>query len=374
MGIRFLQTGDWQLGMRRAYLSVEAQARYDQARLDAVAAIGRVAEEVGATFVLVCGDTFDSNLVDVQTAGRVLEVMRGCGVPWYLLPGNHDPLSAATVYDSPNFTARKPPNVHVLRDSQPVEVAPNVELVPAPWHTKHPLTDLLADACSDLAPALGVLRIGVAHGCVDQLSADPDNPALIDWRAAEQFIAEERLHYVALGDRHSLTEVGSTRRIWYAGTPEATDFDEVRPGQVLEVELDDGSCRSTPHTVGSWAFARQTFHLGDDDLEALGDWLGTFTDKTRTIVRITVVGQLSVRGMARLDALLAENANLFACIDLVERPSDLVVLPDSVDFDDLGFSGFADSTLRDLSEQSRAGNVEAADALGLLYRLTRGST
>ena len=45
------------------------------------------------------------------------------------------------------------------------------------------------------------------------------------------------MHYVALGDRHSTTEVGGTGRIWYSGAPEPTAYDEIDPGNVLIVDL-----------------------------------------------------------------------------------------------------------------------------------------
>lgn len=35
--VRFLHTADWQLGMTRHYLAGEAEARFRQARIDAIA-------------------------------------------------------------------------------------------------------------------------------------------------------------------------------------------------------------------------------------------------------------------------------------------------------------------------------------------------
>ena len=41
--MRFLHTSDWQLGITRRFLGTDAQARFAQARLDAVRALGRIA-------------------------------------------------------------------------------------------------------------------------------------------------------------------------------------------------------------------------------------------------------------------------------------------------------------------------------------------
>lgn len=48
-----------------------------------------------------------------------------------------------------------------------------------------------------------------------------------------------KLHFVALGDRHSLTSVGNTNRIWYSGTPESTDFRELQSGYENVVDFNE---------------------------------------------------------------------------------------------------------------------------------------
>ena len=48
--VRFIHTADWQLGMTRHFLSAQSQPRFTDARLDAIAAIGRLA--LDADFVI----------------------------------------------------------------------------------------------------------------------------------------------------------------------------------------------------------------------------------------------------------------------------------------------------------------------------------
>lgn len=130
--MRFIATGDWQLGMTAHYLSEEARPRFHRARLDAVARIGALAVEEGAEFVLVCGDVFETNQLDRAIIARTFEVLNAFTVPIVLLPGNHDPLDAASIYDSPAFSSRVPAHVHVLRNSDPFTVVPGVEIIGAP--------------------------------------------------------------------------------------------------------------------------------------------------------------------------------------------------------------------------------------------------
>lgn len=374
--VKFIHTADWQLGMTRHFLNDEAQARFSGARIDVIRRIGALAVEEGCEFVVVCGDVFETNQVSRQIVMRALGAMAATpGVTFYLLPGNHDPLDAASVYRSPTFSKHRSANVVVLEDSEPVEVAPGVELVAAPWFNKHPLADLVASACEGLE-LTGAIRIVAGHGALDTFSPDPNDPALISVTGLEEHLAAGTIHYVALGDRHSTTEVGRTERIWYAGAPEPTDYNETDPGNVVVVELDAAELRVRVETVGAWRFVRRTWELtGDRDIDHLAEWLGDLENMERTIVKLALVGQVSLAQKARLESLLDHHADLFAALETWERRSDLVVLPDDTDLDDLGLSGFAAEVLDDLREPATAGDegraVVAQDALALLHRLAR---
>ena len=106
--VRFIHTADLQLGMTRYFLDADAQARYAQARIDALTSIGVMAAAEDAEFVVVAGDVFETNRVRPRTVGRALEAMATIPVRVFLLPGNHDPLDAATVYRSPPSLAPCP--------------------------------------------------------------------------------------------------------------------------------------------------------------------------------------------------------------------------------------------------------------------------
>lgn len=374
--MRFLHTADWQLGMTRHFLSADAQARFTDARLEAVRALGRTAVAEQCEFILVCGDVFESNLLSPQVVGRVLEALRSIPLPVYLLPGNHDPADAASIYDSHEFVSRRPENVHVLSERGPHQVAPRLELIAAPWDSKHPLTDLAGELCRAVGPVeSGVVRVLAAHGAVDTLSPDGANPAVIKLGTLLEALGDGRLHYVALGDRHSLTDVGGHGTVWYPGAPEVTDFDESEPGHVLVVDIDQGGVHVTPHRVGNWRFVRETRPLnGARDIEALSAWLDRQADKDRTVLKLGFEGTVTVRDKAELDELLDRFTPLFAAVQAWERRTDLVVTPDESDFGDLALSGFAASALEELKETAvngRTGAEAAQNALGLLYRLVR---
>ncbi|ORW02453.1 metallophosphoesterase family protein [Mycobacterium kyorinense] len=377
--MRFIHTADWQLGMTRHFLAGEAQPRYSAARRDAVAGLGSLAAEVGAEFVVVAGDVFEHNQLAPQVISQSLEAMRAIGIPVYLLPGNHDPLDASSVYTSALFEAECPDNVVVLDRAGVHQVRPGLQLVAAPWRSKSPTTDLVAEVLDGLSADQGVTRVLVAHGGVDVLDPDPTNPALIRLAAAQDALGRGAIHYVALGDKHSVTEVDA--RVWYSGSPEVTNFDDIEPdpGHVLVVDVDEADPRRPvtveARRVGRWRFLTLRRHVDNNrDIADLDLNLDQITDKDRTVVRLALVGSLTVTDRAALDACLDRYSRLFAWLGTWDRHTDLAVIPGDGEFDDLGIGGFAAAAVDELVAAARAGDAEAADdaqaALALLLRLT----
>ena len=369
---RFLHTSDWQLGMTRHFFSEGVQERFAQSRFDAIRELGRIAEEEDCKFMVVCGDVFESNLVDRKTVSRAIEALKDVHVPVYLLPGNHDPLNAASVYRSMIFLERKPPHVHVIEDTTPIRVDEDIEIVGIPWTSKRPLQDLVALTTGKLEPIVDTLRVCVAHGMVDSLSPDLDDPALISLRSTETAISQNKIHYLALGDRHSLTKVGGSGRIWYAGTPEQTDYNEVKPGFALVVTINEEGVTTKEVNVGRWKFIeREQIDLNTkEDIEALRGWLENLEDKERTVVKLRLVGALSLSFHSQLEELISHVQEILGAIET--RMNNLVVIPEDADFMDLGFSGFASNTverLRSNVEESGPDSIISRDALSLLVRL-----
>lgn len=370
--IRFLHTGDWQLGMTRHFFSEGVQERFAQSRFDAIRELGRIAEQEDCRFIVVCGDVFESNLVDRKTISRALEALKNVPVPVYLLPGNHDPLNAASVYHGTTFPGQKLTHVHVIEGTTPIRVDEGVEIVGIPWTSKRPMQDLVALTTGKLEPVVDALRICVAHGMVDSLSPNPDEPALISLHAAEEAISRNKIQYLALGDRHSLTEVGDSGRIWYAGTPEPTDYNEVKPGFALVTTLEEGDITTKEVHTGRWKFIeRKRVDLNTkEDIEALRGWLEKLEDKEQTVVKLHLVGTLSLALHGELESLLFHVQEILAAVET--RTNDLVIIPEDADFIDLGFSGFADCTverLRSNVEESGLNSIASRDALALLVRL-----
>jgi DNA repair exonuclease SbcCD nuclease subunit len=217
-----------------------------------------------------------------------------------------------------------------------------------------------------------VLRVAVAHGQVDILSPDVSRPEIIDLARVEDAIQSGKYHYLGLGDRHSVTEIGSTGRVRYSGAPVATAFDEVDPNKALLVELEDnGKCTAEPLDVSSWSFVAEQFDMnGVEDLEKFEKWLSERPNKECTAVKVGFQGSINLATAATLDELMESKAALFASLRRRERTTDLAVVPDELDQDSVSLSGYARDTWDELIENAKNDDSAAQDALRLFYRLS----
>jgi DNA repair exonuclease SbcCD nuclease subunit len=365
--VTFLHTADWQLGMVRRFLGPDGQARFAQARLDAVASIGRIAEQTGAKFVVVAGDVFEHNQVERQTILRATEALKRIPVPVLMLPGNHDALEPGSLWTSPQWHAHVPAHVTVLTDSTPYEVVPGVEVVGVPWRSRRPLTDPVASGYADL-PGTDRFRVLVGHGQFDELNGGLNDVPPIDVDGLERAIADSRLHYVALGDRHSTTRVRD--RIWYSGAPEVTSTEETDAGNVLAVTLTDGRCEVEKYRTGNWHMIERRAEVdGEESLHTLENWFADLPDKERTYIRLCLTGSLSLPLLSRLDALVDAEGEVFASVERCAKHWAVRPTPVDADFDDLALSGPARAALDELRAAVAGGDDEAAAALALMHRL-----
>src|SRR3989339_992095 len=368
--MRFLHPSDWQLGITRRFLSEEAQARYTQARFDAIRTIGRIAREKQCQFMLVCGDSFESNQVDRKTVARAIEALKEVSVPVYLLPGNHDPLNAASVYRSSTFLEKKPAHVHIIESAAPVQVGDRCELAGAPWLSKRPNGNPILDLLNALPPAGGIKRICAGHGIIDTFTPDKEAENVIAAARLETAISEGKVHFIALGDRHSRTKVGYGGRNWYSGTPETTDFREDHSGFCQIVNMDDAAVTTEEVKIGQWSFIEERVDLNTEaDVESLRKRLEDIPNRERSVVKLVLSGSLTLclHGVLQSHILTAQDVLAGSVINA----DNLLVIPQDTDFTDLGFSGFAEATVKRLREKIDRGGTEGAVARSAFMLLLR---
>lgn len=339
---RFIHTSDLHLGKRFGNFAGDLPGRLREARH---AVLGRLAEHAraqGAAAVLLAGDTFDTETPAADVRRQALaEMAHHASIRWVLLPGNHDSLQAAQLWDA--LKGEAPQNVILAREAQPIGLAGDAVLLPAPCTARRPGRDL-TEWMDGAATPEGALRIGLAHGAIRSFSEDA---------GASDVIAPDRarqagLDYLALGDWHGAVEVDARTR--YCGTPEPDRFKHERPGEALLVDIAGAGAPPavTPLPTASFAWRALDLHLfdGDDPAPAVAALLPEPRRRRQTLARVVATGRSRLAGRAALAAAIEAAAPDFAFLEL----------------DDSGLA--SECEVEDLDEIDRGGALrEAADAL-----------
>lgn len=303
MRFTFIHTADWQIGKRFGGFDERLAGRLEEARLDAIDRIADVALGHGASHILVAGDVYDAPDLNEKTVRQPLTRMaQHRGITWVLLPGNHDPAGAGSVWSRVRRYGVAD-NIILADRPETIALATGVTLLPAPLMAK--ATSLDPTAWMDAEGAgEGGLRIGLAHGSVHGFGAEGECQVLID----PGRVSTARLDYLALGDWHGTKRI--SERCWYSGTPEPDNTTNNTKGQVLVVSLEAMTAgreraRATITTVatGHYTWARVVRRItGIADLDALDQEIASLTElQKRLLLTLRLSGALTLSDHAALE-------------------------------------------------------------------------
>ncbi len=356
--LRVLHTADWQLGLRLDFVAGETAARLRAQRYDTVRAIAQLAHARGVDLVVVAGDVFDANRVGRDTLQQASDALATFGaLPVVLLAGNHDALQeGAALLRLPTLAD----NVIVPHAPEVLDVA-GIELLACPLLERHVAGD--PTAWIPERRAGDRIRIVVAHGGVLDFAQGVESVNRIE---VDRLLGKG-VDYVALGDWHGTYRVNE--RCWYSGAPEATRFREQAPGNVLIVDIDAPGATPRVETVAvarsRWLRERVDLR-SDDDVERMLARFDALEEKSWTLLRLELSGELSLAARERLDAGLAALGEGLAHLRL--RGEGLSVAPTADDLARLEQEGYLGEVVRDLRADPEP---VAEDALRLLYRILR---
>jgi DNA repair exonuclease SbcCD nuclease subunit len=365
--VRFIHTADWQIGKVFRFVDDATVGVLQEARLEAISRIGRLAIEHAAPTVLVAGDIYDVATAEDRTLGQPIERMRAfADVTWHLIPGNHDPHQPGGPWDR-LLRRGLPDNIWAHLEPVPVALADgHARLLPAPLTRRRSPGD--PTAWMDQAPTPGwTLRIGLAHGSIRAFGSDPGTqPNLID-PARPQHAG---LTYLALGDWHGRKLVGE--RCWYSGTPEVDDFGVIDGGHALLVELAGPGAppEVTPLRTGRFDWHQEEVQIhGEDEVELVRTRLrGLHEDPACLLVDLRLEGTLSLAGRERLARVLDD---LGAALRFLRIDDDRLYLsPSPEDLEAIAHGGFLRVAAQSLQAMARDADEPAREiAARALLRL-----
>jgi DNA repair exonuclease SbcCD nuclease subunit len=242
----------------------------------------------------------------------------------YVIPGNHDPAIAASLWQHPSWNR---PNLNVSLEEVPIEAAPGVTLYPCPLTSKSSRIDPTAWIAQ--AGGSGV-RIGLAHGTVQGASVVEDVfpiPRDAATRCGLDFLALGHWHSTA-----SFDEPLENARMAYAGSHETTKFGERDSGNVLLVEVTGLGVLPRIERIRTggltWLSLVKTIN-SEVDLESLKRELDAIENPAATLLQLRLEGILipsAISTIAHLRDIVNSRFTLFSSIDetaLIPEPSDV---------------------------------------------------
>jgi len=333
--IRFIQTSDWQIGMKGGGLG-EAGPIVRDMRIKSIHNVFKTAKNHKVDFVLLCGDIFEHNMISQEDVKKVVTIFnRYPDISIYLLPGNHDILGADCVYNREIFQRVK--HLTILSTSDAVEVDGGT-LHPCPIISRY-VTQGLTSIIPDVRKAEGI-HIGVGHGSlVGKIPVQ--NWEEIDLPIDPNCIDRTGLDYLALGHWHSyrtFEDNNGIKRIAYSGTHEQTKYDEDGAGQCLLVEIDKKGAEPKIEAIktGQLTWVSREFEMKDSSsLIELKDYFESIEEVD--LVRLVFYGELPLECKEELDNVLEFQTTVHKNFRVKLESLDIVIPPQlesSLDFGD----------------------------------------
>lgn len=365
--MKILHTADWQIGKRFGGFETDEEALLAEARLEGVRAIARLAAAEQVDAVLVTGDVFDAQTVSdktIQQTFRAMEVFEG---PWLLMSGNHDAALIESVWSRAQRLAAVPVNIRLCLKPEEIELQNGRAVVfTAPLTQRNTFTDL-TDWFDTAQTAVGVIRVGMAHGSVQGVL--PDNADSTNPISAGRAVSA-RLDYLGLGDWHGTKRIDE--RTWYSGSHEPDRFRNNDAGNVLIVEIDSGALPQV-RVVRLGRYRWQSIDTKitvASDVDVLAGELENLTEND--VVDLTVRGTCDLVSLDRLRLAIsrARGRVRALCSDM----SGMQVTPSQEDIDQLHADGYladAFDELRSILQSGGDDDALASDALVLLATTLR---
>ena len=374
--LKLLHTADWHLGRRFPRFGIEAGKTLSRARRDVLERIFLEAERSQVDAVLCAGDLFDTPQPDDDFKSALLQVLtrlKWKNRPVFLLPGNHDPLVAESVWKEPSFRKALPDFVHVV-DQELLEVAlPNdcvLFAVPCLSRAgqKDPTALIPLRAEGDTR-----VRVGLVHGSTFDAG---------DWKTnfpiSKDAALERGLDYLAIGDTHGFRFVPPDRKVpptIYPGTPEQTAFDEQDAGNVALVFINRSrQALVQKRAVGQWKWEELTVK----SMEELR-LLAMRTDLAARVLRLTLDLRVTAPEYQEVETLLGKlqgSASTHARVGVLELDREKLRL-DLTNLDALsaGLPPVLQAAAKRLKVQSEdpAQRAAAERALFHLFSLAKAS-
>lgn len=272
-------------------------------------------------FMVVAGDLFEDNQVADRLVADTFAILATSGIPAYILPGNHDPISGPDCVWSRPVARHPPAGIHILRSVGVTDVGNGAVLVASPLSQKHSTADpsQALVAAASAVPA-GRIRVGITHGSPAIASLHQEN----DFPIALDAASRAGLDYLGIGHWHNWLEGLDGGRILMPGTPEPDRFTNDAAGRVALVEIPSAGVlpRITPVPVATLDWKLVEMDLFDPAASAasLAARLDSLLPRSEaTVLRIRLTGAVDPSGHAAVKAAMEPRIGRFPIHQVVDE-------------------------------------------------------
>ncbi|MEN6642918.1 MAG: DNA repair exonuclease [Armatimonadia bacterium] len=395
MPMRFLHLADVHIGLRVTRFDDQVARKLKEARFQALDNALAVAANKKVDFVVIAGDLFDDNTVSLVDAQRAFDMLKNKRMPIFVLPGNHDPYCAGSVWQRHPWNDTSATTLKVLAAREAVLATESATLYPCPATSSRSREDPTG-WIPPREQADGI-RIGVAHGSVMDRATLPEDDHPIPQDAARA----RGLDYLALGHWHQSKEYRETdgaARIAYPGTLEQMSFGSAADfsigwapyasgaereefcgaglGQALLVQIAAPEAVPVLERVdtGQYVWQDESVSVSDDE-----HFQSTFAEiarrerPERCLLRLRVEGLLPAESMLRLEGFREMLNRYLHCVLDADGVS---LVPDDSHVADVAGSGVVGEVYQRLKDDLATDLAEAERdrrerAVLVLYRLAQ---
>jgi DNA repair exonuclease SbcCD nuclease subunit len=194
---------------------------------DSLTAVIDLAIDQHVDMVIIAGDLFDHNRIEIELVGFVVEQLRRLPIPVIILPGNHDCLIPGSVYEEAGF--QHSDNIHLF-------TSPQGETLDLPGLGVSIWGKCIDSYDFDVLPLEGMPQpeqnawwhVAVGHGYY----VNGEAPVFPSYHIRREEVVNSGCDYIALGHLPMFRSVCLKPVTYYCGSPSIS-------GSVALVELDE---------------------------------------------------------------------------------------------------------------------------------------
>lgn len=199
--------------------------------------------------VVISGDLFDTPHPGEVVKNKVhesLQKLQENSIYCAIISGNHDYLEKNSVFLDKSFLTFDPNFIKIFNSQTDLSwKIPSLDItiygvsIDSKKISKSP-----AEKLEGVKPDTRY-NVAVLHGSIETVDKTREDLLVVDK------LKKLNMNYIALGDWHSTLEVSKSPAIWYSGSPELINVNQLGAGNFLEVIIDQNTTTVSPKNIGT---------------------------------------------------------------------------------------------------------------------------